>query len=123
MKFILRVILMALLFSYVFPAVVPGVSIHGGFWPEGIICGVLFAFAGWVVGLLTGIFVVGTLGVGLIFVFFLQMIIPALTLQLASFWFPSHLTVANWEAAIVAGLIIWVVNFVLARLGGSSSSK
>jgi uncharacterized membrane protein YvlD (DUF360 family) len=113
MKFLLRVALMAVLFSYVFPAIVPGVSIHGGFWPQGIVAGFLFAFVGLCIGLLAALISVGTLGVGFFVLFVLQMFIPAVTLQVMSSWFPERLTVANWESAIVAGLCIWLLNFVL----------
>jgi len=110
---------MAVLFSYVFPAIVPGVSVHGGFWPEGIVAGFLFAFVGFVLGLLATVISIGTLGIGFIVLVLLQMFIPAVTLQVMSSWFPERLTVVNWEAAIVAGLCIWLVNFVLNRLTSS----
>jgi uncharacterized membrane protein YvlD (DUF360 family) len=119
MNFIVRVVLMALLFTFVFPTVAPGVQIHGAFWPEGIVCGLLFVGVGIVVGLLAVLFSFFTLGIGLVLLAILQMFIPALTLQLMATWFPGYLTVVNWEAAVIAGLCIWVVNFVLSRLGSS----
>lgn len=119
MKFIVRVVLMALLFTFVFPTVAPGVQIHGTFWPEGIVCGLIFAGVSIVIGLLAAMFSFFTLGIGLVLLFILQMFIPALTLQLMANWFPNHLTVVNWEAAVVAGLCIWVVNYIFSRLGSS----
>ena len=123
MKFIVRVVILALLFAYAFPAIVPGVSIHGGFWPQGIVCGLLFTGVSFVVGLLAAIIGIGTFGIGLIVLFCLQMFVPALTLQLMASWFPNHLTVASWEAAVVAGLCIWLVNYVFGRLGSSTTSS
>jgi hypothetical protein len=55
MKIIARIVILALLFSYVFPAIVAGVSIHGGFWPQGIVCGLLFTGVSIVVGILAAI--------------------------------------------------------------------
>ena len=123
MNIVARIIIMALLFAYAFPAIVPGVSIHGGFWPQGIVCGALFTGVSVVVGLLAAIIGLGTFGIGLVVLFCLQMFIPAVTLQLTSYWFPEHLTVASWEAAVVAGLCIWLVNYVFGRLGSSSTSS
>lgn len=123
MKLIARIIILALLFAYAFPAVVPGVSIHGGLWPQGIVCGVIFVGISFFVGLVAAIIGVGTFGLGLIVLFCLQMFVPALTLQLMASWFPNHLTVSSWESAIVAGLCIWLVNYVFNRLGSSSKSE
>lgn len=123
MKLIARIIILALLFAYAFPAVVPGVSIHGGLWPQGIVCGVIFVGISLFVGLLAAIIGFGTFGIGLIVLFCLQMFIPAVTLQLMASWFPNHLTVNSWESAIVAGLCIWLVNYVFNRLGSNTSSK
>jgi len=123
MKLIARIIILALLFAYAFPAVVPGVSIHGGLWPQGIVCGVIFVGVSFLVGLLAVLFTIGTLGIGYFLLVFLQMFIPAVTLQLMASWFPNHLTVSSWESAIVAGLCIWLVNFVFSRLGSSSNSS
>jgi hypothetical protein len=122
MKLIARIFILALLFAYAFPAIVPGVSIHGGLWPQGLVCGVIFVGVSFLVGILAAIIGIGTLGIGLIVLYCLQMFVPAVTLQLMASWFPDHLTVASWESAIIAGLCIWLVNFVFNRLGGSSSS-
>ena len=121
MNIVARIIIMALLFAYAFPAIVPGVSIHGGFWPQGIVCGALFTGVSVVVGLLAAIIGLGTFGIGLIVLVVLQMFIPAVTLQLTSYWFPERLTVSSWEAAVVAGLCIWLVNHVFGLLSRRSS--
>lgn len=123
MKLIARIIVLALLFAFVFPAMVPGVSIHGGLWPQGIVCGVIFVGLSLLVGIVAAIIGIGTFGLGLIVLFFLQMFIPALILQLMASWFPNHLTVTSWESAIVAGLCIWLVNYVFGQLGRSSNSN
>jgi len=115
MKFLIRLAFMAVLFTYVFPAIVPGVSISGGLWPHGFGAGFLFACVSFLFGLLAAVATVATLGLGLIVLVVLQVFIPAVILQVMSSWFPDLLTVANWESAIVAGLCIWLVNFVLGR--------
>ena len=123
MKLIARIIVLALLFAFVFPAIVPGVSIHGGLWPQGIVCGFIFVGISIVVAILAAIIGIGTFGLGFIVLFLLQMFIPALTLQLMASCFPNHLTVTSWESAIVAGLCIWLVNYVFGLLGRSSNSN
>ncbi len=123
MKLIARIIILALLFAFVFPAVVPGVSIHGGLWPQGIAGGVIFVGVSFLVGLLAVLFTIGTLGIGYFVLLILQMFIPAVTLQLMAYVAPTYLTVSSWESAIVAGLCIWLVNYVFNRLGSSSKSE
>ncbi len=123
MNLVARIIIMALLFAYAFPAIVPGVAIHGGFWPQGIVCGALFTGVSVVVGLLAAVIGLSTFGIGLIVLVVLQMFIPAVTLQLTSFWFPERLTVASWEAAVVAGLCIWLVNHVFGLLSRRSTGS
>lgn len=115
MKFIAHALLSAVLFSFVFPAVAPGIQMHGSFFPEGIICGFLFAFAGWGLSLILGLFIFGTAGLGVIILWALQMLIPALQLQLMATWFPSYITVVDWEAAIVGGLCIFAINWLLTN--------
>lgn len=115
MKFIAHVLLSAVLFSFVFPAIVPGIQMHGSFFPEGIICGFLFAFAGWGLALILGLFIVGTAGLAIVILYVLQMLIPALQLQLMAAWFPSYITVVDWEAAIVGGLCIFAIDWLLTN--------
>mgnify|MGYP003394243661 CR=1 FL=1 len=115
MKFIAHVLLSAVLFSFVFPVVAPGIQMHGSFFPEGIVCGFLFAFAGWGLAILLGMFIFGTAGLGVIFLYLFQMIIPALQLKLMAAWFPSYITVVDWEAAIVGGLCIFAIDWLLTN--------
>jgi hypothetical protein len=118
-----RIIFLALLFAYAFPAIAPGVSIHGGLWPQGIFCGVTFVGVSFLVNLWGKIIGIFTLGIGLIVLFCLQMFVPAWTLQTMASWFPNGLTVSSSESAIVAGLCIWLVNYVFDRLDSSGSSS
>jgi hypothetical protein len=115
MKFIAHALLSAILFSFVFPAVAPGIQMHGSFFPEGIVCGFLFAFAGWGLALILGLFTFATLGFGMVLIWIFQLLIPALQLQLMAAWFPSYITVVDWEAAIVGGLCIFAINWLLTN--------
>ncbi|MBP6743919.1 MAG: hypothetical protein WC028_23540 [Candidatus Obscuribacterales bacterium] len=115
MKFIAHVLLSAVLFSFVFPAIAPGIQMHGSFVPEGIICGFLFAVAGWFLNIMLQLFVVGTLGLGLLIIYVFQIFIPVLQLQLMATWFPSYLTVISWESATVGGLCIFAINWLLTN--------
>jgi|JI9StandDraft_1071089.scaffolds.fasta_scaffold11660_8 hypothetical protein len=115
MKFIAHIILSAILFSFVFPAIVPGIEMHGSFLPQGIICGFLFAVAGWFLGLFLSIFAFSTLGLGLVIIYVLQMFIPVLQLQLMASWFPGYLSVDSWESATVGGLCIFAINWLLTK--------
>lgn len=117
MNFLVRVLLMAFLFTFVFPIVSPGVAIHGGFFPQGIVCGLLFAFTGWILGWIFGFFTVATFGLGLLLIWAFRILIPTLQLVLMSSLFPAHLTVVGWGAALVAGLLIFVIDyFTLLKL-------
>ena len=115
MKFIAHVLLSAILFSFVFPAIVPGIEMHGSFLPQGIICGFLFAVTGWFISLFLGMFAISTIGLGLIIIYFLQMFIPVLQLQLMASWFPAYLAVDSWESATVGGLCIFTINWFLTK--------
>lgn len=121
MTFIIRFLAVAALFAYGFPAFLPEVAINGSFWPAGLICSFLFVVTGIALGLLLVVFMVGTLGLGTILVILLQALIPVLQLKLMAAWFPSYITVANWEAAFVGGLCIFAVTWVIGRLFSSKS--
>ncbi len=115
MKFIAHILLSAILFSFVFPAIVPGIEMHGSFLPQGIICGFLFAVAGWFLSLFLSIFAFSTLGLGLVIIYVLQMFIPVLQLQLMASWFPGYLSVDSWESATVGGLCVFAINCLLTK--------
>lgn len=131
LRLIVRVILTALLFSYVFPAVVPGVQFHGNFWPQAFIYAAAFSLVAWAVRWLIGlgalVFSVATLGIGALLVFLALIfgfwMIPAIQLQVFAYYFPEHFTVASWGSAIVAGLLLMVVNFLTQKSSASSSSS
>ncbi len=115
MKFIAHILLSAILFSFVFPAIVPGIEMHGSFLPQGIICGFLFAVVGWFLSLFLSLFAISTLGLGLLMIYALQMFIPVLQLQLMASWFPGYLSVDSWESATVGGLCIFTINWLLTK--------
>ena len=120
-RFALRVVLSAFVLTYILP-MIGGISFMGSFWPEGIIYGVLLAVCGWLLGILVALFAIGTLGIGLIFLVFGFWLLPALQLELLASLFPQHLTIETFGSAILAGLVLMVVNMLTHAHGSSSSS-
>lgn len=116
MSFIIRLFAIAALFFYGFPAFLPGVVIHGSFMPHALVCAFLFVVAGWILGLLLVVFMVGTLGIGAILIILGQALLPVLQLQLMAHVFPSYVIVSGWEAATVGGLCIFVMQWTLTRI-------
>lgn len=120
-QFIVRVLLNAALFSFVYPLVAHGVQFHGTF-PEAIVFSLAFVVVANIIGLFIGLVTVAvsfvTAGIGLyilipmlIFGFWL---IPALQLQVFAHMFPHAFTVANWGSAIWAGFFLMLVNYMTA---------
>ena len=120
-RFVLRFFVIAAVIFYVFPQVVPGVALHGSFWPDAVVCAFVLWLAGIVVGLLSVFFVVFTAGLGAIFVALLSWLFYAVALQLTAYWSPHLLTVSDWGSAIGAGLILLLVQMVLNALFKSNS--
>jgi len=124
-KFAIRILLSALVFTYIFPKI-GGVHFSGAFWPEGILYGVLMAAVSWVFVKLVQLFVVGTLGLGALivipFYLFGFWLIPALQLQALAHFFPQHLAFDGWGGAIIGGLVLMLVN-LLTHSGSSSNSN
>ncbi len=124
-SFLLRSVIIAAIFCFVFPHFAPGVVFHGAFWPEGILWAMVFTvvcnFV--VLGLLAGAaaLAVATGGVALIFeaaVFLLGFwLIPALQLQTMAHFFPEQFTVVGWGAAIWGSLVMAVAYWVIDKLG------
>lgn len=117
--FILRVFALGAVFAYFFPAFVPGVHLHGGFWPEAVVCGFLFALVGIGLVILLTVFTVLTLGLGSIITYIGLLVLPILQLQTLAYYFPERLTVDGWESATVGGICIWVVNVIFQVLRSS----
>lgn len=122
LRLVVRILLTAVLFCYVFPHVASGVQFHGKFWPDGIIYAAVFSIVAYIVGMLIGlvvtVFALATRGFGLLVVIPVLMLgfwfIPAIQLQVFSHFFPEQFTVAGWGSAIWAGLFLLVVNLITA---------
>jgi uncharacterized membrane protein YvlD (DUF360 family) len=110
-RFALRILLSAVMLFYVLP-MIPGFHFVGQFWPDAVVYGLLLAVVSWVVAFVLGLIAVMTLGVGAIFMIFGFWLIPAIQLALLSVWFPEHLVIDSFGTAVVAGLVLMVVNFI-----------
>ncbi|MBX9573018.1 MAG: hypothetical protein K2X77_29245 [Candidatus Obscuribacterales bacterium] len=124
-SFLLRSVIIAAIFCFVFPQFAPGVVFHGAFWPEGILWAAVFSVVCnlVVLGLLAGgaALALATGGLALILevvVFLLGFwLIPALQLQTMAHFFPAQFTVDSWGSAIWASLVMAVAYWVIDRLG------
>ncbi|HEY9788340.1 MAG TPA: hypothetical protein V6D17_23325 [Candidatus Obscuribacterales bacterium] len=131
LKFLLRIVLTAALFCFVFPEVIDGVTFHGEFWPQGIGYALAFAITAFIVNVLivfgAAAFTVATLGLGLIVVWFARVflfwLVPAIQLMVFAHYFPSHFQVTGWVPAILAGLLLMVVNILTNEITAKSSSS
>lgn len=119
LKLALNVVLTAVLFCFVFPALLPGsVTFVGEFWPTGVLYAGIFTLTAFAVNLVIGLaamaFTVATLGIGAILLvlarIFLFWLIPAVQLMVFAHYFPEQFQVAGWIPAIIAGLLLMVVN-------------
>lgn len=116
-SFVIRILATAFAFTYVFPKI-DGIAFSGAFFPDGVVYGVLFAITAWVVTKLAKLasvaFSVGTLGAGLLIVVPLWLfgfwLLPAVQLKVCAWLFPANLAVYSWFGAIVAGLILMLIN-------------
>ncbi|MBS1991961.1 MAG: phage holin family protein [Cyanobacteria bacterium SZAS LIN-2] len=118
-RFALRVLVIAFLLAYVVPFIVPGVMLHGSFWPNGVICGIVFACLAFLTAVLALLGIVLTAGLGAIVVYLGFWMLNAVALMWTAHLAPSLLSVDGWGSAIGAGLIILVVNMVIKALGSS----
>jgi uncharacterized membrane protein YvlD (DUF360 family) len=121
MKLAIRILITALLFTFVFP-MIPGAHFTGGFWPDGIVYGLLMAVVAFAVSLAILAFTVGTAGLGAVLIILGFWIIPAIQLQLLAHFFPKSLAFDGWGSAIICGLILMVVN-ILTAASRSSAKK
>lgn len=123
--FLLRSVIIAAIFCFVFPHFAPGVVFHGEFFPEGILWSMAFSVVCNVVvlGLLAGAgaLALATGGLALILEFFVFLfgfwLIPALQLQTMAHFFPAQFSVDSWGSAIWASLVMAVAYWVIDRLG------
>ncbi|MBS1995937.1 MAG: hypothetical protein JSS86_06485 [Cyanobacteria bacterium SZAS LIN-2] len=121
-KLALRVLLTAFFLVFVLP-LVPGAHFTGGFWPEGVAYGVLMAAVTWAFGIAIAFFTIGTLGLGAILLIFGFWLIPAMQLQLLAYYFPQNLAFDSWGSAILAGLVMMVINILTGSLTASANAS
>jgi uncharacterized membrane protein YvlD (DUF360 family) len=119
-RFALRILLSAVMLFYVLP-MIPGFHFIGQFWPDAVVYGLLLAVVSWVVALVLGLIAVMTLGLGAIVMVLAFWLIPAFQLALLSVWFPEHLVIDSFGTAVIAGLVMMVVNFITHRFRSSLS--
>jgi uncharacterized membrane protein YvlD (DUF360 family) len=115
-KFIVRLVLMALVFEFVLPNI-PGISFHGQFmtalWMSlgfGIASFLVDAFAVFLAAVLS----ISTFGLALLILIPLWAIgfwiLPAVALKLLADFMPGNLAIHDWVAAALGGLVMLVVN-------------
>ena len=122
-KIAFRIALTALVFTFIFP-MINGVHFTGEFWPQGIAYGLLMAAVAYLFTYVVGLFIVATLGIGAIFVLFGFWLIPAIELQILAHFFPQNLAFDSWGSAILAGLLLMVVNiFTTIRTTQSTNQR
>lgn len=117
-RYVIRLILMALAFYFLFP-LISGVHFHGTF-AHALLAGALFAFFGWIVELaafaLSAILTVTTLGMALIVLipawFFGFWLLPAVALRLVADLMPMTLSFSGWIPAIEGGLLMLLIGMV-----------
>jgi uncharacterized membrane protein YvlD (DUF360 family) len=122
-KIAFRIALTALVFTFIFP-MISGVHFTGEFWPQGIAYGFLMAAVAYLFSYVVGLFIVATLGIGAIFVLFGFWLIPAIELQILAHFFPQNLAFDSWGSAILAGLLLMVINiFTTIRTTQSTNQR
>ncbi|MDZ4837427.1 MAG: phage holin family protein [Candidatus Melainabacteria bacterium] len=109
-QFLARVLINGFLLAFLLPALLPSISFHGAFWPEGVIAGCLFALVVVVVEFLLGAFGILTLGIGFVLRYLLWFVVPALQLLAMAHWFPQYLTIGSFSAALLGGFVLMIVN-------------
>ncbi len=110
----------AAFFCFVCPELASGVQFHGDFFPTAILYGAAFGVVSWLVGFAIlaaeASFAVATRGLGLLVLIplnlFFYWLLPAIQIEAMAHFFPQHFTVTSWGAAIWAGLLLLVVNFL-----------
>jgi hypothetical protein len=106
---LMRVALVAIAFSYIFPVLTPGVQFHGNFWPDAFIWAAVLAVIARIVAFLMSLFFAFTLGLGGLVLLFFFWLVPAFQLYAMAAWFPQVLTLHGLGDNFVAGLILMVI--------------
>jgi uncharacterized membrane protein YvlD (DUF360 family) len=115
-KFIVRLVLMALVFEFVLPNI-PGISFHGQFMTA-LWMSVAFGVATFLVDVfamfISAVLSISTFGLALLVLIPLWaigfLILPAVALKLLADFMPGSLTIHDWTAAALGGLVMFVVN-------------
>lgn len=109
LSLLFRVLFNAIVLMFILPAMT-SITFTGEFWPEAIVAGLLFAIVAHIIGWLTKVFIFGTLGLGMIVLFFFWWMIPAIQLMVMASWFPQYLSIPGWGSAIFGGIVFMIVN-------------
>jgi len=117
----IRIILSALAFYFVFP-MLDGIHMTGDF-VTALCLGALFAVIAWaaakLLGLIEGLFALGTLGLGCLIIIPLNLVafwvLPALALKGVAILVPAHFAVSGWWPAFLGGLILLFINVLTRR--------
>lgn len=120
-RFILRLILTAVAFRFILPAI-PGIDFHGQF-TNALWMALVFGVVSWLVDLfalfLASVFTISTFGLALLILIPLWIvgfwILPAIALKLVADMMPLHLAVNGWMAAAFGGLVLMGVNLVTSK--------
>ncbi|MBY0551896.1 MAG: phage holin family protein [Candidatus Obscuribacterales bacterium] len=121
-RLILRIIALALAFAFVFPRI-GGISFTGEFFPDALVYSTLFSVTAFLVNaaayIATAAVSVATLGLALLVIWPLRLLgwwaLAAYQLLLLAEFFPGKLHVDGWQPALLAGLVVMVVNALTTR--------
>lgn len=115
MNFLIRLVLLALAFHFLFP-MISGIQVHGGFMTSlglALMFSILGVVVSWLAAAVSAVLAISTLGLALIVLIPLWVLgfwlLPAYTLLLTSSIMPGALSVAGWWPAIWGGLITLVI--------------
>jgi hypothetical protein len=118
----IRIFLSACVFTFLIPTI-PGAHFTGAFWPDGVVYGLLMAIVVYLFGFAILAFTIGTKGFGFLLVILGFWLIPAIQLEILAHFFPQHLAFQSWGSAIVAGLVLMLVNLATASSDKKASSS
>ncbi len=121
MRFILKLVLTALVFMFVLPMI--QVDFHGSFL-NALLLAFVFGIMVWLVDLvavtLSTMLTIGSLGLALIWLIPLWVfgfwLLPAVALKLVAHFFPTYLTIIGWWPAIWGGLLMLFVGVITSSI-------
>lgn len=123
MRFVLKLIITALVFALVLP-MIPGIDFHGNFLAA-LLLAFFFGILLWLVDFLavtiSALLTVGSLGLALLWLVPLWILgfwlLPAVALKWLADFFPSYLTINGWGPAIWGGLLMLLVGIITSSFG------